>query len=92
VKVIIAPGFSPSDQALTASLMRLDLVAILIFSISGLVMAGLHANQHFLLPPGTAFLQRRPIVWRRSSVLRGRRMSAVSITRIRLGLYGRSAA
>ena len=30
--------------------MRLDLAAILIFSISGLVMAGLHANQHFLLP------------------------------------------
>jgi putative peptidoglycan lipid II flippase len=50
VRNIIAPGFSPEDQALTASLMRLDLVAILIFSISGLVMAGLHANQHFLLP------------------------------------------
>jgi len=50
VKLVIAPGFSPGDQALTASLMRLDLVAILIFSISGLVMAGLHANQHFLLP------------------------------------------
>ena len=30
--------------------MRLDLMAILIFSISGLVMAGLQANQHFLLP------------------------------------------
>ena len=30
--------------------MRLDLVAILIFSISGLVMSGLQANQHFLLP------------------------------------------
>ncbi|HEY5983006.1 MAG TPA: lipid II flippase MurJ [Anaerolineales bacterium] len=50
VRWIVAPGFSPADQALTVSLMRLDLVAILIFSISGLVMAGLHANQHFLLP------------------------------------------
>jgi len=50
VRRIVAPGFTPQDQALTASLMRLDLVAILIFSISGLVMAGLHANQHFLLP------------------------------------------
>ena len=30
--------------------MRLDLLAILIFSISGLVMASLQANQHFLLP------------------------------------------
>ncbi|HET6846429.1 MAG TPA: lipid II flippase MurJ [Anaerolineales bacterium] len=50
VQRVIAPGFSVADQALTISLMRLDLVAILIFSISGLVMAGLHANQHFLLP------------------------------------------
>jgi putative peptidoglycan lipid II flippase len=46
----IAPGFPPEQQALTAELMRLDLIAILIFSISGLVMAGLQANQHFLLP------------------------------------------
>ena len=50
VKIIIAPGFEPAKQALTAELMRLDLLAILIFSISGLVMAGLQANQHFLLP------------------------------------------
>lgn len=50
VRHIIAPGFSPQQQALTASLMRLDLVAILIFSLSGLVMSSLQANQHFLLP------------------------------------------
>lgn len=49
-RFVIAPGFAPDKQALTASLMRLDLVAILIFSISGLVMASLQANQHFLLP------------------------------------------
>ena len=30
--------------------MRLNLIATLIFSISGLVMAGLQANQHFLFP------------------------------------------
>jgi putative peptidoglycan lipid II flippase len=30
--------------------MRLNLVATLIFSVSGLVMAGLQANQHFLFP------------------------------------------
>jgi putative peptidoglycan lipid II flippase len=30
--------------------MRLDLIAIMIFSLSGLVMAGLQANKHFLLP------------------------------------------
>lgn len=50
VRYVIAPGFSPENQVLTTSLMRLDLAAILIFSISGLVMAGLHANQHFFLP------------------------------------------
>ncbi|HEY62148.1 MAG TPA: murein biosynthesis integral membrane protein MurJ [Anaerolineae bacterium] len=50
VTYIIAPGFSPSQQILTIELMRLDLIAILIFSISGLVMAGLQANQHFTLP------------------------------------------
>lgn len=50
VHYIIAPGFTPDNQTLTASLMRLDLVAIVIFSISGLVMASLQANQHFFLP------------------------------------------
>ncbi|MCJ7622369.1 MAG: hypothetical protein MUO76_02615, partial [Anaerolineaceae bacterium] len=47
---IIAPGFPAEQKALTVELMRLDLVAIIIFSLSGLVMAGLHANQHFVLP------------------------------------------
>ncbi len=46
----IAPGFSPGQQDLAIELMRLNLVSTLLFSISGLVMAGLQANQHFLLP------------------------------------------
>ena len=46
----IAPGFGPDQQTLVAQLMRLNLVATVIFSISGLVMAGLQANQFFLLP------------------------------------------
>ena len=46
----IAPGFSPEQQELAIQLMRLNLISTLIFSISGLVMAGLQANQHFLLP------------------------------------------
>lgn len=51
VEHLIAPGFNdPERWALTARLMRLDLLAILIFSVSGLVMAGLQANQHFLFP------------------------------------------
>lgn len=50
VEHIIAPGFPLEQKALTVELLRLDLFAILIFSISGLVMAGLQANQHFLFP------------------------------------------
>ncbi len=46
----IAPGFNDAQQVLVTSLMRINLIATLIFSISGLVMAGLQANQHFLLP------------------------------------------
>lgn len=51
VRYLIAPGFDdPAKWALAANLMRLDLLAILIFAISGIVMAGLQTNQHFLLP------------------------------------------
>jgi len=46
----IAPGFDSQKQSLIADLMRLNLIATLIFSISGLVMASLQANQHFLFP------------------------------------------
>ena len=46
----IAPGFVATQQALVTDLMRLNLIATLLFSISGLVIAGLQANQHFLLP------------------------------------------
>ena len=46
----IAPGFGQEQRQLMAELMRLNLIATLIFSISGLVMASLHANQHFILP------------------------------------------
>ncbi|HEX2698229.1 MAG TPA: murein biosynthesis integral membrane protein MurJ [Anaerolineales bacterium] len=46
----IAPGFNADQQHLIAELMRLNLIATIIFSISGLVMASLQANQHFLLP------------------------------------------
>ncbi|MDX9991230.1 MAG: lipid II flippase MurJ [Anaerolineales bacterium] len=47
---VIAPGFPPDQLALLADLMRLNLIATVIFSISGLVMASLQANQHFLMP------------------------------------------
>ncbi len=46
----IVPGFGPQQQALVADLMRLNLISLMIFSLGGLVMGGLQANQHFLLP------------------------------------------
>jgi putative peptidoglycan lipid II flippase len=47
---VVVPNFDAEHQALTANLMRLDLFALLIFSISGLVMGSLQAYKHFLLP------------------------------------------
>lgn len=47
---VIAPGFPPEQLTLLAELMRINLIATVIFSISGLVMASLQANQHFLMP------------------------------------------
>ena len=46
----IAPGFGAEQRQLLAELMRLNLIGTVIFSISGLVMASLQANQHFVLP------------------------------------------
>ncbi len=47
---LVTPGFSMEQQQLVANIMRLDLIATILFSLSGLVIAGLQANQHFLLP------------------------------------------
>ncbi len=47
---VVTPGFSPAQQSLVADLLRLNLLATLVFSISGLVMGALQAQQHFLLP------------------------------------------
>lgn len=56
VPTVVAPGFDSVAQAQTTALMRLDLGAIVIFSVSGLVMAGLQANQHFLSPAAAPLL------------------------------------
>ena len=50
VRYVVVPSFSAEQQALTASLMQLNVIALLIFSLSGLVSGGLHANQQFLFP------------------------------------------
>ncbi len=50
VRLILAPDFSPDKQQLTASLLRILLIAPTIFGVSGIVMGALNAHQKFLLP------------------------------------------
>lgn len=50
VALTVARGFAPSDQALTADLMRWMLVTPIIFGVSGIVMGILNSHQHFVLP------------------------------------------
>jgi len=48
---ILAPGFQDPDQIeLTVHLLRIQLAAPVIFGVSGLLMAILNAQRHFLLP------------------------------------------
>jgi len=53
VHFVLAPGFAASDpakEALTISLLRIQLLSSIIFGLSGLVMGILNAHQRFLLP------------------------------------------
>ncbi|MBI1793465.1 MAG: murein biosynthesis integral membrane protein MurJ [Chloroflexi bacterium] len=50
IRYILAPQFSPDQQALAASLLRILLLTPAIFGISGLLMGILNAHQRFLLP------------------------------------------
>ncbi len=47
---VIAPGFTPQQQALTVRLMRWMLISTVIFGVSGVVMGILNARQHFWRP------------------------------------------
>src|SRR5512133_2890658 len=50
VKYILARGFLPEQQTLTAAILRVLLIAPAIFGVSGLLMGILNAHQKFLLP------------------------------------------
>jgi len=50
VRFLVAPGFAPETQALTAQLMRLILLSTVAFAVSGVLTGILHTHQHFLLP------------------------------------------
>ncbi len=86
----IAPGFSPEMQALTVRLLRLNLIGTLIFSLSGLVSAGLYANQHFWLPALA------PVMYNLGQIFgiavlapgEGLRLGPVALPGLGLGVYG----
>ncbi len=90
VRYVIAPGFSAEQQAITASLMRLDLLAIVVFSISGLVMASLQANQHFFLPALAPLLYNLGQIFGATilSPEKGLHFGPVQLPGFGLGLYG----
>ena len=46
----VGNGFKSEYQQLSANLMRVILISTVLFSISGIVMSALQANQHFFLP------------------------------------------
>lgn len=50
VRILLAPDFSPAQQALTAHLMRIILLNTMLFGVSGVLSSRLHAHQHFALP------------------------------------------
>ncbi len=90
MRSVIAPGFQPEKQSLAVSLMRLDLAAILIFSISGLVMAGLQANKHFLLPAMAPVLYNLGQIFGVTvlSPSEGFHLGPIQLPAFGLGLYG----
>jgi putative peptidoglycan lipid II flippase len=86
----IAPGFHPAMQDLVVQLMRLNLIATLIFSISGLVMAGLQANQHFLLPAMAPALYNLGLIFGALILApsHGARLGPVTLPSADLGIQG----
>lgn len=50
IQYVVARQFDPAQVALTASLMRIMLVATVIFGVSGLLMGVLQSNDAFLTP------------------------------------------
>jgi len=77
VRTIIAPGFDPSRQDLTVSLMRLMLISPIVFGLSGIVMGILNAHKHFLLPALAPSLYNLSII--AGALLLGRRLGVMGV-------------
>ena len=49
-RTLLAPGYTPEEQALTAELARVMLLSPILFGVSGLLTAILNSHQQFFLP------------------------------------------
>ena len=76
VHYILAPGFTPEQQALTASLIRGMLLSTVILGASGLVMGALNATQHFVAPAAA------PVVYNLAIILAAYFLAPI------FGIYG----
>lgn len=76
VRVSVGVGFTPGQQALTASLMRIMLLTPAVFAVSGIVMGILNAQNEFTLPAAA------PAVYN-LSIIAGALLLAP-----RIGIYG----
>ncbi len=86
----IAPGFNAEQQHMVARLMQLNLIGTILFSISGLVMASLQANQHFLLPAMAPTLYNIGMIFGALvlSLTEPYRPGPVQLPALGLGVYG----
>lgn len=63
MRVILVPEFSAAQQSMTVHLMRIALIATVIFGLSSIVSSLLYAHQHFFLPAlSTVFVDLGQIV------------------------------
>jgi putative peptidoglycan lipid II flippase len=63
VHYILAPGFSPEQEALTVNLLRIMLPSAVIFGISGLIMGILNSHQVFFIPALTPAMYRLGMIF-----------------------------
>lgn len=62
-RALLVPDFSPSQQALTADLMRILMIATVLLSVASVFTSLLNAHQHFFAPAlGTVFIDLGQIV------------------------------
>lgn len=85
----IAPGFTNAQQDLVVNLMRMNLIATLIFSISGLVMSALQVNKQFFFPAvAPAFYNIGQIIGATVFAPTAFSLGFMTIPGLNLGIYG----